>query len=188
MRTVIVAGSVLVAVAVMLAAAADAQAPLPVTVSLRLDGHGSTAVEVQRTTLPGAVVSVRGATEVIDESGAFTLRTSLPLYLVAVKGQQLRKVTMALPAGAQKWIDRLTIGFDLTTMRAQVEGALTIKNHPPAMVTVEHVQAGTIVRTPVTHGEFTVGLPLVPRTNTLDWTLRAGWISWAAPPLTFDVR
>jgi hypothetical protein len=53
---------------------------------------------------------------------------------------------------------------------------------------VEHLQAGTTVRAPVTHGQFTLGLLLVQKTNTLEWTLRAGWFRWAAPPLNFDVR
>ncbi len=180
--------ALLLGVVLFMAAGAGAQAPLPMTVSLNVTGHGSETVDVQGTTLPGTVVSVRGATKVVDESGAFTLRTSLPFYLVAVRGSQLRKVTMALPDGAHKWVDRLTIAFNLTMMRAEVDGTLMIKNHPPATVTVEHLQTRTTVKAPVTHGAFSLDLPLVQKTNTLDWSLRAGWITWAAPPLSYNVQ
>lgn len=167
---------------------AGAQGPLPVNLSLKVAGHGSSAVEVRGTTLPGSVVAVRGASKVVDESGKFMLKTTMPVYLVAVKGGQLRRLTLRLPEGAPKWLDRLTIGLNLTKMRAEVDGALTIKNHPPATVTVEHVQAGQRVDAPLRGGEFSLDLPVVQKTNTLDWTLRAGWIRWTAPALTFDVQ
>lgn len=178
----------LVLIVMILPGTAAAQAPLPVAVSLKVAGHGSQLVDVQGTTLPGTVVSVRGATAVVDDSGAFSLRTTLPFYLVAVKGGHLRKVTMALPDGAQKWVDRLTIAFNLTTMRAEVDGTLTIKNHPPATVTVEHLQTGTTVKAPVTYGTFSLDLPVVQKTNTLDWSLHAGWVTWSAPPLSYSVQ
>lgn len=174
--------------ALALATAAAGQQSLPLAVTVRYAGGRSDTVEVRGTTEPGTVVSVRGATKVVDESGEFALATKLPVNLVAVKGGQIRRLSLSLPSGATKWLSWLTVNANLTQMKALIAGALTISNHPSATVTVEHVQAGKTVEAMIDHGQFKVGLPMVPQVNTLDWTLHAGWLSWTAPSLSFSVQ
>lgn len=181
-------GLVVLALVMVLAPAAGAQPELPLQVSVQYSGGGSDAVTVWGSTVPGTVVSVRGASGVVSDSGKFTLRSTLPVSLVAVHAGQIRRLNLSLPAGATRWLSRLTINANLTQMVAQVAGALTITNHPPASVVVEHVEAGTSIQASVTHGRFVLGFPLVPKVNTLDWTLRCGWLSWNAPSLTFTVQ
>lgn len=179
---------VVLALVAALAPSAGAQPGLPLQVNVQYAGGGSAVVTIQGTTLPGTVVAVRGATRVVDETGKFSLTSPLPVSLVAVRDTQIRRLSINLPSGATKWLSRLSINANLTRMAAQVTGALTIRDHPPASVVVEHVEAGKSVQTSITHGQFALGLPLVPKVNTLDWTLRYGWLSWNAPSLTFTVQ
>lgn len=179
---------VVLALWAVLAAAAGAQSGLPLEVDVSYAGGNGGAVTVGGTTLPGTVVAVRGGSQVVDESGRFSLHSTLPVTLVAVRGRQIRRLSLTLPSGATRWLARLKIHADLTQMAAEVAGALTITNHPPASVVVEHVETGKSVRTSITRGQFALDLPLVPKVNTLDWTLRTGWLSWNAPSLTVTVQ
>jgi hypothetical protein len=166
----------------------NAQPELPLQVSIKYVGGGTNAVTVSGTTVPGTVVSVKGATKVVDRTGKFSLRSTLPVSLVAVKDKHIRRLNLNLPSGATKWLSWLTVNANLTQMKVAVTGALTIKDHPTASVIVEHVEAERTVQAGVTQGKFSLGFPLVPRVNTLNWKLRYGFFSWNAPSLTFTVQ
>ncbi|MGH2437326.1 MAG: hypothetical protein ACRDFA_10060 [bacterium] len=168
--------------------AVGAQPGLPLLVSVKYIGGSTNTVTVSGTTVPGTVVSVKGATKVVDRTGKFSLKSPLPISLVAVKDKHIRRLTINLPSGATKWLSWLTVNANLTQMKTTVAGALTIKDHPSASVIVEHVEADKIVQAAVTQGKFSLGFPLVPRINTLNWTLRYGFLSWNAPRLTFTVQ
>lgn len=166
----------------------SAQPGLPLQVSVKYAGGGTNAVTVSGTTVPGTVVSVKGASKVVDRTGKFSLRSTLPVFLVAVKEKHIRRLNLNLPSGATKWLSWLTVNANLTQMKAAVAGALTIKDHQSASVIVEHVEAERTVQAGVTQGKFSLGFPLVPRVNTLNWKLRYGFFSWNAPSLTFTVQ
>ena len=185
MRVVMVVAGV--ALLLGLAPPAGAQASLPMQLSVRYAGAGSGVVTVEGTTVPGTVVSVRGMSTVVSRTGKFTLRSALPLTFVGAKGGQMRRLTLTLPSGATKWLSRLTVIANLTKMSAKVYGAMTITNHPPATVLVRHVEAAKTIEAAVTAGRFGLAFPLVPRVNTLDWSLRAGLLTWKAPALSFTV-
>jgi len=168
--------------------AVSAQPGLPLQVTVKYVGGGTNAVTVSGTTVPGTVVSVKGTSKVVDRTGKFSLRSSLPVSLVAVKDKHIRRLNLNLPSGATKWLSWLTVNANLTQMKTTVAGALTIKDHPSASVIVEHVEADKTVQAKVTQGKFSLGFPLVPRVNTLNWKLRYGLLSWNAPSLTFTVQ
>lgn len=167
---------------------ANAQPGLPLNVSIKYAGGSGNVVTVSGTTVPGTVVSVKGATKVVDKTGVFTFKSTLPVSLVAVKDKHIRRLSLNLPSGATKWLSWLTVNANVTQMKAAVTGALTITNHPTASVIVEHVEADRTVETGITKGKFSLGFPLVPRVNTLNWRLRYGLFSWTAPRLTFTVQ
>jgi hypothetical protein len=168
--------------------AVNAQPGLPLLVNIKYAGGGANVVTVYGTTVPGTVVSVKGATKVVDKTGKFSLKSTLPVSLVAVKDKQIRRLNLNLPSGATKWLSYLNVTANLTQMKAAVVGALTIKDHPSASVIVEHVEAERTIQAGVTQGKFNLGFPLVPRVNTLNWKMRYGFFSWNAPSLTFTVQ
>lgn len=181
---------IVVALALMLVPAgqAGAQASLPMHLSIMYVGSGASAVTITGTTLPGTVVAVRGMSKVVDKTGKFTLRSALPMTFVGMKGAQTRRFTLGLPSGATKWLSKLTVIANLTQMSAKVFGAMTITNHPTASVVVRHVEANKTVNTGVTAGRFGLAFPLVPKVNTLDWSLRTSLLTWKAPTLSFTVQ
>lgn len=181
---------IMIALGLVLALASQvgAQASLPMQVSVKYAGSGTNIVTVEGTTVPGTVVAVKGMSKVVDKTGRFTLRSPLPMTFVGMKGSQSRRFTLGLPSGATKWLTKLTIIANLTKMSAKVFGAMTITNHPPASVVVRHIEARKTVQTRVTRGQFGLAFPLVPRINTLDWSLRTTLLNWNAPSLSFNVQ
>lgn len=166
---------------------ADAQAPLPFSVSM-VFRRDTGQVEVRGSAAPGTVVSVKGATAIVGKTGAFALRTRLPISLVAVRDSHIRRLRIDLPERAERWISRLAINANLTRMQATVAGNLTMTSHPAATVIVHHVEAEKTIQTTLTHGAFRLGLPLVSQTNTLDWAVRVGGLQMPAPSVIFTVQ
>lgn len=181
---------IVVALALMLVPAgqAGAQASLPMQLSIKYAGAGTNAVTIEGTTVPGTIVAVRGMSKVVDRTGKFILRSALPMTFVGMKGAQTRRFTLGLPSGATKWLSRLTVIANLTQMSAKVFGAMTVTNHPTASVVVRHVEANRTVQAGVTRGRFGLAFPLVPKVNTLDWSLRTSLLTWKAPTLSFMVQ
>jgi hypothetical protein len=142
-------------------------------------------VSVRGTTVPGAVVQVSNASTVVKQSGTYNMKTSLPLSLVAVNDGKIRRFRFDLPAKAKPHLTSLTVNADLSRMRTSVNGQLTITRHPPARIIVEHVQNSSKHEASITKGEFTIELPLVRGTNTLQWRLQLGIISSPGPDITF---
>ncbi|MGH9893268.1 MAG: hypothetical protein ACREA0_15015, partial [bacterium] len=89
--------------------AVGAQPGLPLLVSVKYIGGSTNTVTVSGTTVPGTVVSVKGATKVVDRTGKFSLKSPLPISLVAVKDKHIRRLTIHLPSGATKWLSWLTV-------------------------------------------------------------------------------
>ena len=171
-----------------LATQAGAQASLPMQLSVKYAGGGTNVVTIEGRTAPGTIVAVRGMSRVVDRTGTFTLRSALPMTFTGIKGAQTRKFTLGLPSGATKWLSRLTVVANLTQMSAKVFGAMTITNHPKASVVVRHVEARKTITSSVSQGRFGLAFPLVPRINTLDWSLRTSLMTWDAPALSFNVQ
>ena len=143
------------------------------------------AVTVQGQALPGTVVQVRNASTVVRTPGTYTLKTSLPVTLTAVRQSKIRRFRFELPAKAKPHIAKLIVSADLSKMWARVDGYLTSTEHPKASVTVTHVQAKKTVQATLARGNFVVGLPMVAGTNTLRWTLRIGPLAWQGPDINF---
>ncbi len=178
----------LIGVAVALqGSAADAQVPLPLAMNL-VYSHDTGIVNIRGVAAPGTVVSVRNASAVVGQSGAFTLTTTLPISIVAVRKDRIRRLRIDLPERAEDYLSKLSIYVNLTRMQAAVAAALTMTSHPPATVIVHNVEAGSTVTAPLTRGTFRMGVPLVAQTNTLECAVRVGVLQVAAPSVTLTVQ
>lgn len=164
--------------------AGEGAGPFPLHVKMMyLKSTG--AVTVQGQALPGTVVQVRNASTVVKAPGTYSLRTSLPIALTAVRQSKIRRFRFELPAKAKPHISKLIVSADLSRMWARIDGYLTSTEHPQATVTVTHVQAKKTVNAALAKGNFVVGLPMVSGTNTLRWTLHIGPLSWSGPDINF---
>lgn len=104
-------------------------------------------------------------------------REHYELILEAAPPRALRR---QLPALALHYRDRSGKALchradhqaDLSRMWSVITGFLSLTEHPPATINVQHVERGTTHRATLTKGNFLIGLPVVRGTNTLRWHLQ----------------
>jgi len=167
--------------------ALPATGPFPLQVMMTYQ-KATGAVTVKGSALPGTVVQVRNASTTVKSTGTYALKTSMPMSLVAVRQGNIRRFRFDLPAKAKPYVTELTIRADLTRMWSVVTGFLSLTEHPPATITVQHVEKGTTYKATLTKGNFLIWLPVVRGTNTLHWYLQVGPTRWPGPDLTFTAQ
>ncbi|MGH9896964.1 MAG: hypothetical protein ACREA0_34190, partial [bacterium] len=150
-RSIASAAAVAAVVALSVGSAIPATGPFPLHVMMTYQ-KASGAVSVKGSALPGTVVQVRNASTTVKSAGTYSLRTSLPMSLVAVRQGNIRRFRFDLPVTAKKYVTTLTIRADLTRMWSAVVGSLSLTEHPPATITVTHVQKGTTHKATLTKG------------------------------------
>lgn len=164
-----------------------ATGPFPLHVMMTYQ-KSTGAVTVKGTTLPGTVVQVKNASTVVKSPGTYALKTSMPMALTAVRQGTIRRFRFDLPSKAKPYVIELTIRADLSRMWSVVVGSLSLTEHPPATIVVEHVERGVTQRATLTKGHFYIGLPLARGLNTLHWYLQVGPTRWPGPDLTFTAQ
>ncbi len=175
-----------VATCAMLVASTEAAALFPLQV--RMDYRKtSPAVAVKGSAPPWTVVQARGSSVVVPSTGTYALKTVLPVSVTAVHGTQIRRFRFTLPDKAKPYLQVLTVSVDLAKMWGNVSGQLTITEHATASLIVHHVQKNTTLTGTLAKGSFTLGIPLVSGTNTLEWWIRMGPLQVPGPDITFEV-